>query len=95
MIEIIPNDLLVWRQAIADGQKWSLKIKVMANCQRHGWLGQMADGRWKIGLAESAVNDQANKALLLWLANELGCNFRQLKIISGKSASFKIIRFIL
>jgi hypothetical protein len=92
---VIPSELLVWRQTIASGQVWSLKIKVMTNCQRRGWLGQMADGSWKIGLAEPAINGRANQALLLWLANELGCNFEQLMIISGKSVSRKIIRFIL
>ena len=83
---VIPSELLVWRQTIASGQVWSLKIKVMTNCQRRGWLGQMA---------EPAINGRANQALLLWLANELGCNFEQLMIISGKSVSRKIIRFIL
>ena len=83
-----------WRQLVANGQPWSLMVKVITNCPRHGWQGRLADGSWKIGLAEPAVDNRANQALLKWLANELNCSVKKLKIVSGQLGRRKIIRFI-
>ena len=59
------QDLVAWRSMIANRQKWQLMVKVTANCPHCGWRGQLADGRWKIGLNEPAVDNRANQACSL------------------------------
>jgi len=94
MDQLIPPELNDWRQAIAKDQAWSLAIKVVTNCPRRGWQGQLADGSWKVGLAEPAIDGRANAALLSWLAIELNCSTERLKIVTGQTGRRKIIRFI-
>ena len=92
MNQIAPAELSQWRQAIAHGQPWSLAVKVVVNCPRRGWQGQLADGSWKVGLAEPAADNKANEALLAWLAKELACPAQRLRIISGQTSRRKIVR---
>lgn len=94
MNEPSEQELNIWQQKIADKKEWSLAIKVIVNCPRQGWQGQLADGSWKIGLKEPASDNRANEALLKWLASELGCHSQDLKIISGQTSRRKIVRLI-
>lgn len=95
MNQVAPEELNQWRQAITSRQPWSLAIKVVVNCSRRGWQGQLADGSWKIGLAEPAADNKANEALLVWLAKELDCPAQCLKIVSGQASRRKIVCFII
>ncbi|HNW55798.1 MAG TPA: DUF167 domain-containing protein [bacterium] len=88
------QELNLWRQAIANQVDWSLMVKVIVNCPRKGWQGQLADGSWKIGISEPANDNKANEALIKWLASELQCSIKSLKIVSGQTSRRKIIRFI-
>ncbi len=85
------QDLAAWRSIIASRQKWQLLVKVTANCPHRGWRGQLADGRWKVGLNEPAVDNRANRALLVWLSQELDCPVGRLAISHGQTSSLKTI----
>ncbi|NCU44117.1 DUF167 domain-containing protein [Candidatus Falkowbacteria bacterium] len=88
------QELAIWQEAVANNQAWRLTVKVITSCPRHGWQGHMADGSWKIGLAEPAIDNRANRALLAWLAKELACSVNRLKITSGQTSRRKIISYI-
>jgi hypothetical protein len=88
------QELAAWQAAIANNQAWRLTVKVITNCPRRGWQGCLADGSWKIGLAEAAIDNRANRALLAWLAKELVCPVSRLKISSGQTSRRKTISFI-
>lgn len=94
MNKLVKPDLASWQQAITAKESWSLSVKVIVNCQRLGWQGQLADGSWKIGLAEPAVDNRANEALLIWLSKELACPVSQLRIVAGRTSRRKIVRLI-
>lgn len=63
------QELAAWQTAIANNQAWRLAVKVITNCPRHGWQGRLADGSWKIGLAEPLTIEPTGLYWLGWLKN--------------------------
>ena len=68
-----------------------LPVKVVAGASRTRCLGEL-EGRAKIAVASPAEKGRANKALIAFLAQQLGMPRKALAIDSGTTSPLKMIR---
>ncbi|HZJ40947.1 MAG TPA: DUF167 domain-containing protein [Candidatus Saccharimonadales bacterium] len=81
-----------FRENLANNKELLLKVKVFPLASRNEIKGKMVDGTIKIGINAPAEDNKANKALIKYLADELGVRRYQVEIISGALDRFKVIR---
>jgi uncharacterized protein len=68
-----------------------LSVRVVPRSSRDEIVGKQ-DGIYKIKLTAPALEGKANKALIAFLAKQLGLSKAKIQIISGERARTKIIR---
>ncbi|MBR3605778.1 MAG: DUF167 domain-containing protein [Candidatus Gastranaerophilales bacterium] len=73
-----------------DGYKF--RIKVVANSKVN--LIDFCDEYIKIKITARAVDGKANKAIVEYLANELGISKSRVSIVSGEKSTLKIIQVV-
>ncbi len=69
-----------------------LRIKVRPGAQKNEVKQVLADETLKINIAAKPVNNQANAQLLKFLSKQFFVPAENIKIISGKSESLKLIK---
>jgi len=84
------NDVGVWPCLSARGEGSSLRVAVVPNARRTGTDG-LHDGALRVRLAAPPVEGQANARLLAWLADELGCARRAVRLQRGDHARRKTV----
>jgi uncharacterized protein (TIGR00251 family) len=67
-----------------------LQLAVSPNAKRNGADG-LHDGALRVRLAAPPVDGKANDRLLAWLADELGCPRRALRLRRGESGRRKTL----
>jgi uncharacterized protein (TIGR00251 family) len=72
------------------GDRCRLLVAVVPNARRTGADG-LHDGCLRVRLAAPPVDGKANERLLGWLADELGCPKRAVRLLRGDSARRKTI----
>ena len=77
---------------LANNKEIFLKVKVLPGVGKTAFVGAMADGIIKIGVAAQADKGKANLELIKFLAAELGVYKYQIKIISGLTERIKLIK---
>lgn len=77
---------------LANNKEIFLKVKVLPGVGKTAFVGAMADGAIKIGVAAQADKGKANLELIKFLAIELGVYKYQIKIISGLTERIKLIK---
>ena len=75
---------------IAHGASSRLLVAVVPNAKRTGADG-LHDGCLRVRLAAPPVDGKANERLLAWLADELHCPKRAVRLLHGNSARRKMI----
>lgn len=65
-----------------------IAVKVLPNASRTACLG-LVDGAYRIRLQERAENGKANKALIAFLAKQLGIGKKDVILLSGEKARQK------
>jgi len=74
------------------GQKGSaLAVRVTPRASRNEIVGMLADGTIKVRLAAPPVDDEANRALIEFLADILGVPKSRLDIVAGATGRDKLI----
>jgi hypothetical protein len=81
-----------FKENLANNKELLLKVKVFPLSPRNEVKGKMPDGTIKIAIAAPAEDNKANKALIKYLADELGVRRYQVEIVSGALDRFKTIR---
>jgi uncharacterized protein (TIGR00251 family) len=81
-----------FKENLANNKELLLKVKVFPLSSHNEIKGIMADGTIKIGVNAPAEDNKANKALIKYLADELGVRRYQVEIISGALDRLKVIR---
>jgi hypothetical protein len=81
-----------FKENLANNKELLLKVKVFPLSSRNEVKGKMPDGTIKIGITAPAEDNKANKALIKYLADELGVRRYQVEIVSGALDRFKTIR---
>lgn len=76
----------------ANNKEVTFKVKVFPKAGREAIAGKTTDGYLKVNLNVIPENNQANIALLKFLAKELGLRRYQLRIISGQKDRIKTIK---
>jgi len=74
----------------ARGDGSLLRVAVVPNARRTAAEG-MHDGALRVRLAAQPVEGQANARLLAWLADELGCARRAVRLQHGDSSRRKTV----
>ncbi len=74
----------------AQGSGSLLRVAVMPNARRTGADG-LHDGALRVRLAAQPVEGQANARLLAWLADELGCAKRAVRLQRGDTSRRKVV----
>ena len=69
-----------------------LRIKVIPRSVQTEIAGQMADGTLRVRIAAPPEKGKANHALCVFLARHFGVARDAVTIISGHSASLKLVR---
>jgi uncharacterized protein len=72
------------------GGSCRLLVAVVPNARRTGADG-LHDGCLRVRLAVPPVEGKANERLLAWLAAELGCPKRAVRLLRGETARRKLI----
>jgi len=67
-----------------------LRVAVVPNARRTGADG-LHDGALRVRLAAQPVEGQANARLLAWLADELGCARRAVRLQRGDTSRRKVV----
>jgi hypothetical protein len=67
-----------------------LRVAVVPNARRTGADG-LHDGALRVRLAAQPVEGQANARLLAWLADELGCAKRAVRLHHGDTTRRKVV----
>ena len=70
----------------------TLKIKVTPRSSRTEFAGEMADGTLKVHVAAPPDKGQANDELCSFLAKHYGVPRSQVVVISGQTATRKLVR---
>jgi uncharacterized protein (TIGR00251 family) len=70
----------------------TLKVKVTPRAARTEFAGEMADGTMKIRVAAPADKGLANTELCDFLARHYGVPRAQVEVISGQTATRKLVR---
>mgnify|MGYP002631287599 CR=1 FL=1 len=68
-----------------------IAVRVIPNASHTRCDGQV-EGTYRIRLQERAENGRANKALVVFLANQLGIKRREISWVSGEKARQKLLR---
>ena len=68
-----------------------LRVRVHPGARRPGVAGRMADGTWKLAVAEPAEAGRANRAVEALIAGVLGVPRAQVAVVSGAAARAKRI----
>jgi uncharacterized protein (TIGR00251 family) len=84
------NDTGAWPCLSARGEGSLLRVAVVPNARRTGADG-LHDGALRVRLAAQPVEGQANARLLAWLAAELGCARRAVRLQRGDAARRKAV----
>jgi hypothetical protein len=84
------NDTGPWPCLSARGEGALLHVAVLPNARRTGADG-LHDGALRVRLAAQPVEGQANARLLAWLAAELGCAKRAVRLQRGEAARRKVV----
>jgi len=84
------SDTGAWPCLSARGQGTLLRVAVVPNARRTGADG-LHDGALRVRLAAQPVDGQANARLLDWLAAELGCAKRAVRLQRGDAARRKVV----
>lgn len=84
------NDSGAWPCLSACGEGSLLRVAVVPNARRTGADG-LHDGALRVRLAAQPVEGQANALLLAWLAAELGCAKRAVRLRRGDAARRKTV----
>ena len=74
----------------ARGDGSLLRVAVVPNARRTGADG-LHDGALRVRLAAQPVEGQANARLLAWLADELGCAKRAVRLHHGDTTRRKVV----
>jgi len=74
----------------AHGSGSLLRVAVVPNARRTGADG-LHDGALRVRLAAPPVEGQANARLLAWLADELGCAKRAVRLQRGDTSRRKVV----
>jgi hypothetical protein len=84
------NDTGAWPCLSARGEGALLRVAVVPNAKRTGADG-LHDGALRVRLAAPPVEGQANTRLLAWLAAELGCAKRAVRLQRGDASRRKAV----
>ncbi|MDO8418424.1 MAG: DUF167 domain-containing protein [Rubrivivax sp.] len=84
------NGATAWPCLSARGGGSLLRVAVVPNARRTGADG-LHDGALRVRLAAQPVEGQANARLLAWLAEELGCAKRAVRLQRGDTARRKVV----
>lgn len=68
-----------------------LKIRVHPGARRPGVAGRLADGTWKLAVAEPAEGGRANRAVESLVAAALGVPRAQVAVVRGAAARGKVV----
>lgn len=69
----------------------TFSIRVQPNASRNEIVGWLDDGSLKIRIQTPPQDGKANKALIAFLANELGVSKNQISIVRGETSRQKVI----
>jgi hypothetical protein len=75
----------------ASGDEVLLEVLVVPRASRNEVVGWGADGRLRVRLAAPPVEGQANRALLKFLAGEIGVSSGKLRVSRGDSSRRKTV----
>ena len=79
-----------WPCLSARGEGSLLRVAVVPNARRTGADG-LHDGALRVRLAAPPVEGKANAKLLAWLADELGCAGRSVRLQRGETSRRKAV----
>jgi uncharacterized protein YggU (UPF0235/DUF167 family) len=76
------------RRLQADGSV-SVPLKVTPRAKRTEWLGVLADGTLKLGVAAVPEGGLANEAVLRFVADEFGVARDRVRVVTGQTSTRK------
>lgn len=71
----------------------TLLVKVVPNASRNEIADWQADGSLKVRIQTPPQDGKANKALIAFLAKQVGVSKNQIKIVRGETSRQKLIAF--
>ena len=80
-----------WVRKTPDG--WHLHIRVQPGAKKSETAGEM-DGRLRVRICAQAVDNKANKALMAFIAKELGIRANKVCITAGETSRQKTLYIV-
>lgn len=71
----------------------TLSVKVVPNASRSEFAGWLENDTLKIRIQSPAQDGKANKALIAFLAKQVGVSKNQISILRGETSRQKVIAF--
>lgn len=71
----------------------TLSVKVVPNASKTEFAGWLEDGTLKVRIQSPAQDGKANKALVAFLAKQVGVSKNQISILRGQTGRQKVIAF--
>lgn len=68
-----------------------IAVRVHPGARRHGLLGRLASGEWKVAVSAPPEGGRANEAVVELLAGLLGVKRGQMKVTRGLSSRAKTV----
>lgn len=79
-----------WARKIAD-DCWIFSVYVQPGAKKNAVMGEM-DGRLRLRIAAQAVDNKANKALTVFMANLLDVRPNRVSLQAGETSRIKTVR---
>jgi len=76
-----------------DGLSWLLPVWVQPGARRNGVVG-VVNGRLKLRIAAPAMENKANMALTVFVAEQLGVRHKQVGLVTGATSRNKVLRIV-
>ncbi len=71
----------------------TLSVKVVPNASKSEFAGWLDDSTLKVRIQSPAQDGKANKALVAFLAKQIGVSKNQISIVRGETSRQKLIAF--
>lgn len=80
------------QQRIQDSKTAILRVKVTPKSPKTEIAGELSDGTLKVRVAAPPERGKANAELCAFLAREVGVPVSRVEVVSGHTASLKMVR---
>jgi hypothetical protein len=88
----IENMIENYKKELTENKKITLKLKIISKANKTQFINIMDDNTIKLAVASVPEKGKANSEIISFLSKEFNVSKKDIKIISGKTSTVKLIQ---